>query len=80
VRYWQHLGVYAYRPDALALWLTLPPTGPEQAESLEQLRAMGHGISIGVARVNVAARPGIDTEEDLRRAEEFLAANGDPEP
>ena len=78
VRYWRHLGVYAYRPDALALWLTLPPTEPEQAESLEQLRAMGHGIAIGVGRVNVAGPPGIDTEDDLRRAEAYLAEHGDP--
>ena len=78
VRYWQHLGVYAYRPDALALWLTLPPTEPERAENLEQLRAMGHGISIGVARVNAAALPGIDTADDLRRAEAYLAEHGDP--
>lgn len=78
VRYWQHLGVYAYRPDALALWLTLPPTGPEDAEKLEQLRALGHGMTIGVARVDAPALPGIDTEDDLRRAEAFLAARGDP--
>jgi 3-deoxy-manno-octulosonate cytidylyltransferase (CMP-KDO synthetase) len=78
VRYWQHLGVYAYRPDALALWLTLPPTAPEEAEKLEQLRALGNGLSIGVARVDVRALPGIDTEDDLRRAEAHLAANGDP--
>jgi 3-deoxy-manno-octulosonate cytidylyltransferase (CMP-KDO synthetase) len=78
VQYWQHLGVYAYRPVALALWLTLPPTAPEDAEKLEQLRALGHGMSIGVARVNAQVLPGIDTEDDLRRAEAFLAANGDP--
>ncbi len=76
VRYWQHLGVYAYRPEALALWLTLPPTEPEQAESLEQLRALGNGMSIGVARIGVAALPGIDTAEDLRRAEARLAGAG----
>jgi 3-deoxy-manno-octulosonate cytidylyltransferase (CMP-KDO synthetase) len=80
VLYWQHLGVYAYRPAALALWLTLPATAPEDAERLEQLRALGHGMSIGVARVKAQALPGIDTEDDLRRAEAFLAANGDPEP
>jgi 3-deoxy-manno-octulosonate cytidylyltransferase (CMP-KDO synthetase) len=78
VRYWQHLGIYAYRPEALALWLTLPPTVPEQAESLEQLRALGHGIAIGVARVDLPALPGIDTEDDLRRAEAHLAEHGDP--
>ena len=77
VQYWRHLGVYAYRPVALALWLTLPPTAPEDAERLEQLRALGHGMSIGVARVNARSLPGIDTEEDLGRAEAFLAANGD---
>ncbi len=77
VRYWQHLGVYAYRPDALALWLTLPPTVPEEAERLEQLRALGNGLSIGVARLDVAALPGIDTEDDLRRAEAHLAAHGE---
>ena len=78
IRYWQHLGVYAYRPDALALWLTLPPTAPEEAEKLEQLRALGNGLSIGVARVDARALPGIDTEDDLRRAEAHLAAGGDP--
>jgi 3-deoxy-manno-octulosonate cytidylyltransferase (CMP-KDO synthetase) len=78
VRYWQHLGVYAYRPEALALWLTLPPTAPEEAEKLEQLRALGHGMSIGVARLGVRAVPGIDTADDLQRAEAHLAAHGDP--
>lgn len=76
VRYWQHVGVYAYRPAALALWMTLPATAPEEAEKLEQLRALGHGMSIGVARLNVAALPGIDTEDDLRRAEAHLASEG----
>jgi 3-deoxy-manno-octulosonate cytidylyltransferase (CMP-KDO synthetase) len=78
VRYWQHLGVYAYRPEALALWLTLPATEPEEAESLEQLRALGHGMTIGVARIAVQALPGIDTADDLQRAEAHLAAHGDP--
>ena len=77
VRYWQHLGVYAYRPDALALWLTLPPTDAERAEKLEQLRALGHGMSIGVARLDARALPGIDTEDDLRRAEAHWAALGE---
>lgn len=76
VRYWQHVGVYAYRPGSLALWMTLPATAPEEAEKLEQLRALGHGMSIGVARLNIAALPGIDTEDDLRRAEAHLASEG----
>lgn len=73
VQYWQHLGVYAYRAEALQLWVTLPSTAAEEAEKLEQLRALGHGMAIGVARLDLAALPGIDTEDDLRRAEAYLA-------
>ncbi len=77
VRYWQHLGVYAFTPAALARWMSLPPTALEEAERLEQLRPMGHGMSIGVACLEETALPGIDTEDDLRRAEAHLAARGD---
>ena len=78
VRYWQHLGVYAFRPAALARWVGLPPTAAEQAEKLEQLRPLGHGMSFGVARLAEPALPGIDTEDDLRRAEAWLGARGGP--
>ncbi len=77
VRYWQHLGLYAFRPAALARWMALPPTQPELAEKLEQLRPLGHGMTIGVARLERAALPGIDTEADLRRAEAYLMARGE---
>jgi 3-deoxy-manno-octulosonate cytidylyltransferase (CMP-KDO synthetase) len=77
LRYWQHLGVYAFTPAALARWMTLQPTAPEQAEQLEQLRPLGHGMTIGVACLTETALPGIDTEEDLRRAEAYLAARGE---
>ncbi len=76
VRYWQHLGVYAFRPAALARWMALPPTEAEQAEKLEQLRPLGHGLSIGVACLAEPALPGIDTEDDLKRAEAYLAGRG----
>jgi 3-deoxy-manno-octulosonate cytidylyltransferase (CMP-KDO synthetase) len=78
VRYWQHLGVYAFRPAALARWMALPPTEAELAEKLEQLRPLGHGLSIGVARLAEPALPGIDTEDDLKRAEAVLRARGEP--
>jgi 3-deoxy-manno-octulosonate cytidylyltransferase (CMP-KDO synthetase) len=78
VRYWQHLGVYAFRPEALARWMTLAPTGPELAEKLEQLRPLGHGMTFGVARLDEPALPGIDTEDDVRRAEVVLRTRGDP--
>lgn len=67
--YWQHVGLYVYTRVALARWVTLPPTAAEQAEKLEQLRALEHGMHIGVARLSGAAAPGIDTAEDLTRAQ-----------
>ena len=67
--YWQHLGVYAFGRAALVRWSSLPATRLEEAERLEQLRALEHGMSIGVAKLSEAAHPGIDTPDDLRRAE-----------
>jgi 3-deoxy-manno-octulosonate cytidylyltransferase (CMP-KDO synthetase) len=67
--YWQHIGIYACTRDALARWVGLPPSPAEQAERLEQLRALHAGITIGVARLGEPALPGVDTVEDLRRAE-----------
>jgi 3-deoxy-manno-octulosonate cytidylyltransferase (CMP-KDO synthetase) len=67
--YWQHIGIYACTRAALARWVGLPPSLAEQAERLEQLRALQDGISIGVALLGEPALPGVDTAEDLRRAE-----------
>jgi 3-deoxy-manno-octulosonate cytidylyltransferase (CMP-KDO synthetase) len=67
--YWQHLGIYACTRAALSRWVNLPPCAAEQAERLEQLRALYNGLSIGVARLGEPALPGVDTPEDLRRAE-----------
>ena len=75
--YWQHLGVYAFRPAALRRWMALAPTAAERAEKLEQLRPLAHGMTIGVARLAQGAPPGIDTAEDLQRAETYLLARGD---
>jgi 3-deoxy-manno-octulosonate cytidylyltransferase (CMP-KDO synthetase) len=69
VQYWQHLGIYAYTRDALRRWQGLAPSPAEQAERLEQLRALHHGLSIGVARLTEAVEAGVDTIDDLRRAE-----------
>jgi 3-deoxy-manno-octulosonate cytidylyltransferase (CMP-KDO synthetase) len=68
----QHMGVYAYRPDALARWMTLPPAADEAVEGLEQLRPLMCGMTIGVATVTEPAPHGIDTEDDLRTAEALL--------
>jgi 3-deoxy-manno-octulosonate cytidylyltransferase (CMP-KDO synthetase) len=67
--YWQHIGIYACRRNALMAWVALAPTELERAEQLEQLRALQHGMTFGIARVHAPALPGIDTPEDLRRAE-----------
>jgi 3-deoxy-manno-octulosonate cytidylyltransferase (CMP-KDO synthetase) len=67
--YWQHLGIYACTRAALIRWVSLPPCAAEQAEHLEQLRALHNGLTIGVARLEEPALPGVDTAEDLRRAE-----------
>lgn len=64
----QHIGVYAYQRDALARWVALSQHPLEQIERLEQLRPLAAGIPMGVAFVNELPRGGIDTEDDLARA------------
>lgn len=58
-----HLGVYAYRRDALLAWPSMPPSPLERCEKLEQLRALEAGWTIRVAQVP-SATPGIDTPAD----------------
>ena len=72
--WWQHLGVYAFKRAALMRWTKLEPTALETAERLEQLRALQHGFTIGVALLDEPAPAGIDTPDDLRRAEEHWRA------
>ena len=67
-RVWQHIGVYAYRRDALARWVELPPHPLELIERLEQLRPLAAGLAMGVARIDEPPRGGIDTDDDLARA------------
>jgi 3-deoxy-manno-octulosonate cytidylyltransferase (CMP-KDO synthetase) len=73
--YWQHLGVYAYRPAALERWVRAAPIALETIEQLEQLRALYYGLTIGVARLDRPAEPGIDTPTDLIRAESHWLAS-----
>ena len=68
----KHLGVYAYRREVLAEVTRLPQSPLEKAESLEQLRWLENGYRIRVGRTDVET-VGIDTPDDLTRAEEFLA-------
>jgi 3-deoxy-manno-octulosonate cytidylyltransferase (CMP-KDO synthetase) len=73
-RYNQHIGVYACTRSALLRWASLPPTPLELAERLEQLRALENGLSIGVALLDETALPGVDTQEDLERADAHWTA------
>ncbi len=66
----QHIGVYSYTREALAQWMALPPHPLEDIERLEQLRPLAHGMEMGVAVIDETAECGIDTEEDLRIANE----------
>ena len=63
-----HLGIYAYTRDALQAWVALPVHPLEQIERLEQLRPLAAGFSIGVALASPVEVGGIDTEQDLVRA------------
>ena len=67
-RVWQHLGIYAYEKTALWDWMMLPETPLEHIERLEQLRPLAAGMPIGVSLIDEPVRPGIDTEDDLERA------------
>ena len=70
----RHIGIYAYRAGFLKAFARLPATPLERAESLEQLRALEHGHAIAVRITPEVFPPGVDTEEDLARAERTLAA------
>lgn len=70
----RHVGVYAYRANALRRWVALPRAADEQHERLEQLRPLAHGMTIGVAVQAVPAAPGVDTEAGIREIERWLAA------
>jgi 3-deoxy-manno-octulosonate cytidylyltransferase (CMP-KDO synthetase) len=69
---YHHIGLYAYRRDALARFVALPPGVLEQREKLEQLRALEAGMTIAVALVDTVPL-GVDTPADLERARAILA-------
>ena len=69
--YYKHIGLYAYRANVLKEITSLPQSSLEIAESLEQLRWLenGYTIKVGISQVETI---GIDTPEDLAKAEAFL--------
>lgn len=76
---WRHIGLYGYRLDTLRRLVALEPGPLEQVEQLEQLRALENGIPIRVVPVDYRGRThwAVDSEEDIRRAEAIIAAEGE---
>jgi 3-deoxy-manno-octulosonate cytidylyltransferase (CMP-KDO synthetase) len=72
VRYYKHLGFYAYRKPALDAFVKWPESHLERSERLEQLRFLDNGVNIYVAETPFDT-VGVDTEEDLLRVEKILS-------
>ena len=70
--YLRHIGIYAYRVAALKRYPLLAATPLEEAEKLEQLRFLEHGLRVAVGVVSEAPPPGVDCEADVRRVEALL--------
>lgn len=73
--YYKHLGIYAYTKDFLYTFKNLPVSSLEQAEKLEQLRALQAGYKIKVIDTLFDSW-GVDTEEDLQKVERILSEKG----
>ena len=71
VQYYRHIGMYAFRADALRRVAKLSPSKLEQTEMLEQLRWLENGMGIGVKETTWAS-PAIDTPEDVAKALRFV--------
>ena len=68
----KHVGLYAYRREALLRFASLPPSPLEEAEGLEQLRALHHGMRIRVVPMDREGGVAVDTPEDLERVRALL--------
>ena len=73
--FWHHNGIYGWRRDALARFISLPPSPLEQSERLEQLRALEAGMKIGAGKADHAPC-GIDTLDDLSACRARFEATG----
>lgn len=69
--YYHHVGIYGFRAQTLQRFVQLPQSPLEKTESLEQLRALENGMSIGISVVNAPSPISIDTPEDLERARQY---------
>lgn len=69
--HWHHIGIYAYRREALLRFVSLPPSAREKQRALEQMRALDNAMKIAVVRVD-SIPLGVDTPADLERARRIL--------
>jgi 3-deoxy-manno-octulosonate cytidylyltransferase (CMP-KDO synthetase) len=76
----RHIGLYGFKRRALKRFTKLPPSTYEKLEGLEQLRALEDGMRIAIVKVEPPriSSPGIDTPDDLARAEALIEMYGDP--
>ncbi|MDD9815879.1 MAG: 3-deoxy-manno-octulosonate cytidylyltransferase [Gammaproteobacteria bacterium] len=72
--YHRHLGLYAYRAAYLAVFTSLEPPPEEQAQKLEQLRALHNGDTIAMAAASTPCGGGVDTPEQLEQARRMFTA------
>ncbi len=72
--HYRHLGIYGYQRELLMQWNQLKPSLLEQAEQLEQLRALDNGVDIAIS-ITESTHPGIDTLEQAQALEEWIIAN-----
>jgi 3-deoxy-manno-octulosonate cytidylyltransferase (CMP-KDO synthetase) len=75
----RHIGLYAYRKDALIRFASLPPSPLERCECLEQLRALHNGLRVRVVALASENGPAVDTPEDLERIRNILADSSQAE-
>ena len=73
-KYWNHIGIYAYRRDFLFQFVELSRTDAERSEALEQLRALEHGLPIRVGVIEGFHSVAVDVPADIARAESLIAA------
>ncbi len=69
--FYAHVGIYSFKPEALKSFCEFPVGHYEKIESLEQLRALENGLTIGAIKVNERLQ-GVDTPEDIAKVEEKL--------
>lgn len=78
-RYFKHIGIYAYRAGFAEQYKKLAPSELEKSESLEQLRVLSNNFKISIQVIDYNSGFGIDTEQDLQKARDYLLSSVEPD-